>query len=183
MKNNLVFGFLLNKAGFNQTIRADLYTITKNGIFIGKGYATDGMFKLNVNLNLNKISTSVYSLCDFNIWHSRLCHVNMRSISNLSHLGLIPKLNFNEVEKCEFCSQAKITKSSHKSVTREFEPMNLIHSDICELDGTLTRNNKRYFITFIIDWRIKVMHLIPIFFVISMDLYFYLYILIKSSIL
>ncbi|CAJ2630366.1 unnamed protein product, partial [Trifolium pratense] len=64
MKKNLVSGFLLNKAGFSQTIGADLYTITKNGIFIGKGYAADGMFKLNVdlNLNLNKISTSVYSL-------------------------------------------------------------------------------------------------------------------------
>ncbi|GAU49932.1 hypothetical protein TSUD_408340 [Trifolium subterraneum] len=37
MKKNLVSGFLLNKAGFNQTIGADMYTITKNGIFIGKG--------------------------------------------------------------------------------------------------------------------------------------------------
>ncbi|KAK2455989.1 putative mitochondrial protein [Trifolium repens] len=152
MKKNLVSGFLLNKAGFSQAIGADLYTITKNGIFIGKGYATDGMFKLNVDLNSNKISTSVYSLCDFNIWHSRLCHVNMRSISNLSHLGLIPKLNFNDINKCEFCSQAKITKSSHKSVIRKTELMELIHSDICELDGTLTRNNKRYFITFIDDY-------------------------------
>ncbi|CAJ2638290.1 unnamed protein product [Trifolium pratense] len=151
MKKNLVSGFLLNKAGFSQTIGADLYTITKNGTFIGKGYATDGMFKLNVDLNLNKISTSVYSLCDFNVWHSRLCHVNIRSISKLSHLGLIPKLNFDNVEKCQFCSQAKITKSSHKSVIRQSEPMELIHSDICELDGTLTRNNKRYFITFIDD--------------------------------
>jgi transposase InsO family protein len=76
----------------------------------------------------------------------------MRSISNLSHLGLIPKLNFNDIDKCEFCSQAKITKSSHKSVIRKTEPMELIHSDICELDGTLTRNNKRYFITFIDDF-------------------------------
>ncbi|CAJ2637004.1 unnamed protein product [Trifolium pratense] len=152
MKKNLVSGFLLNKAGFNQTIGADMYTITKNGIFIGKGYASDGMFKLNVDFNvMNKISPSVYSLCDFNIWHSRLCHVNKRSILNISNLGLIPKLSFNEIEKCEFCSQAKITKSKHKSVIRESEPMDLIHSDICELDGTMTRNNKRYFITFIDD--------------------------------
>ncbi|MCH89497.1 pol polyprotein, partial [Trifolium medium] len=37
MRKNLVSGFLLNKAGFNQVIEANLYTITKNGIFIGKG--------------------------------------------------------------------------------------------------------------------------------------------------
>ncbi|CAJ2668640.1 unnamed protein product [Trifolium pratense] len=37
MRKNLVSGFLLNKAGFNQNIGANLYTITKNDIFIGKG--------------------------------------------------------------------------------------------------------------------------------------------------
>ena len=80
MRKNLVSGFLLNKAGFNQTIGANLYTITKDGTFIGKGYATDGMFKLNVDLN--KISPSVYFVCDFNIWHARLCHVSKRSMFN-----------------------------------------------------------------------------------------------------
>ena len=149
IRKNLVSGFLLNKAGFSQTIGADLYTITKNGIFVGKGYATDGMFKLNVVLN--KISPSVYLVCDFNIWHARLCHVNKRIIYNARNLGLIPKINVNDSIKCEFYSQAKITKTSHKSIIRESDPLDLIHSDICELDGTLTRNSKRYFITFIDD--------------------------------
>ena len=149
IRKNLVSGFLLNKAGFTQTIEGDLYTLTKNGIFVGKGYATDGMFKLNVEIN--KVFPSAYMLCDFNVWHSRLCHVNKRIISNMSNLGLIPKLSLNDFHKCEFCSQAKITKTSHKSVIRESEPLDLIHSDICELDGTLTRNGKRYFITFIDD--------------------------------
>ncbi|GAU39727.1 hypothetical protein TSUD_144940 [Trifolium subterraneum] len=36
MRKNLVYGFLLNKVGFSQTIGTNLYTITKNGIFIGK---------------------------------------------------------------------------------------------------------------------------------------------------
>ncbi|XP_021759470.1 uncharacterized protein LOC110724355 [Chenopodium quinoa] len=40
---------------------------------IGKGYATDGMFKLNVEIN--KISDSAYMLSSsVNIWHARLCH-------------------------------------------------------------------------------------------------------------
>ena len=149
MRKNLVSGFLLNKAGFTQTIGADLYTIIKNGIFVGKGYATDDMFKLNVEFN--KVSSSAYMLCDFNVWHARLCHVNKRIIKNMSNIGLIPKMSENDFEKCDFCSQAKITKKPHKSITRESEPLDLIHSDICELDGTLTRNGKRYFITFIDD--------------------------------
>lgn len=48
MRKNLVSGYLLNKAGFTQTIGADLYTLTKNNISVGKGYATNGMFKLNL---------------------------------------------------------------------------------------------------------------------------------------
>jgi len=104
-----------------------MYSITKNGVFDGKGYATDGMFKLNI---MNKISSSAYMLCDFNIWHARLCHVNKRIISYMSGLGLIPKLSSDDFKKCQFCSQAKITKDSHKSVTRESEPFDLIHSDM-----------------------------------------------------
>ena len=107
------------------------------------------MFKLNVEIN--KTSSSAYMLSSFNIWHARLCHVNKRIIKNMSSLELIPKLSLNDFEKCDFCSQAKITKNSHKSVVRESEPLELIHSDICELDGNLTRNGKRYFITFIDD--------------------------------
>ena len=112
-------------------------------------YATDGMFKLNVEAN--KISSSAYMLCSFNSWHARLCHVNKLIIKNMSNLGLIPALSLNDFEKCKFCSQAKITKTPHKSVEKVSEPLELIHSDICELDRVLTRNGKRYFITFIDD--------------------------------
>ncbi|KAF5470430.1 hypothetical protein F2P56_010945 [Juglans regia] len=48
MRKNLISSFLLNKAGFKQTIESDQYVITKNGVFVGKGYACDGMFKLNI---------------------------------------------------------------------------------------------------------------------------------------
>ena len=118
-------------------------------MFVGKGYATDGMFKLNADAN--KSSSSNYMLCSFNTWHARLCHINKRLVKNMSKLGFIPDMSLNDFEKCEFCSQAKITKIPHKSVNRVSEPLDLIHSDICEFDGVLTRNGKRYFITFIDD--------------------------------
>ena len=65
IRKNFVSGFLLNKVGFEQIIGADMYIITKNGIFIGKGYATDDLFKLNIDMD--KISSFAYMLCDFNI--------------------------------------------------------------------------------------------------------------------
>ena len=112
-------------------------------------YLWDDMFKLN--LKINKKLSSAYMLSVFNFWHVRLCHVNKRLISNMSRLNLIPKLSLHDFEKCVCCSQAKIIKTLHKSVTRIIEPLELIYSDLCEFDGTLTRNSKRYVITFIDD--------------------------------
>ena len=52
--------FLINKAGFKQIIEFDQYVIVKKGIFVGKGYACDEMFNLNVEMN--KTSIFVYML-------------------------------------------------------------------------------------------------------------------------
>ena len=57
MRKNLMSSFLLNKAGFKQIVESDQYVIVKKDIFVGKEYACDGMFKLNVEMN--KTSTSV----------------------------------------------------------------------------------------------------------------------------
>ena len=72
-------------------------------------------------------------------------------MKNMSCLGLIPKLE-NEFEKCEICSMTKITRKFYKSVERDSELLELIHSDICEFEGILTRGGNRYFITFIDDF-------------------------------
>ena len=71
MRKNLMSSFLLNKAGFKQIMEFDNYVITKNGLFVGKGYACDGMSKLNVENN-KASSNSVYMLSSINFWHARL---------------------------------------------------------------------------------------------------------------
>ncbi|GKA97760.1 retrovirus-related pol polyprotein from transposon TNT 1-94 [Tanacetum coccineum] len=95
IRKNLVSGYLLNKAGFVQTIGADLFTLTKNGMFVRKGYATDGMFKLNVEVN--KVNVFAYMLCTFNIWHARLYHVNKRLIKNMSKFLRYPCMVLKDV--------------------------------------------------------------------------------------
>ena len=65
IRKNLVFEYLLYKAGFTQTIRLDLFTLTKNNVFVEKSYAIDGMFKLN--LEINKNLSSAYMLSNFNV--------------------------------------------------------------------------------------------------------------------
>ena len=128
MRKNLMSSFLLNKAGFKQTMEFDNYVITKKGLFVGKGHACDEMFNLNVENN--KASTnSIYMLSSINFLHARLCHISSRYVGIMSNLGLIPRLSKN-FEKCETCSQVKITKRPHKSVVRNTELFELIHYDL-----------------------------------------------------
>ena len=84
-------------------------------MFVGKGYACDGMFKLNVEMNEN--SSYAYIVSCAKVWHGRLCHTNSKYRKNMSSLGLIPKLE-NELEKCEIFSITKITRKPYKSVER-----------------------------------------------------------------
>ena len=92
IRKNLVYGYLLNKAWFTQTIKADMFILKKNGIFIGKSYAIGGS--------------------SFNVWHSRLCYINKRLVKNVSNLRMIPELSLKDFDKCESCSQAKIIKKN-----------------------------------------------------------------------
>lgn len=123
-----------------------MYIITKNDIFIWKGH-DDDMF--NLNIEVNKMSHSIY-ICDFNILYSRLCHVNKHVMSNFSSSGLISKLSLNDFERCKFYSQGKIIKCSRISIIREYEPVDLIFYDICKLDGSLTRNLKKYNLSYLL---------------------------------
>ena len=67
MRKNLMSSFFLNKAGFKQTMKSNIYVITKRGLFVGKGYACDETFKLHVENN--KAYTSlVYMFSSINFW-------------------------------------------------------------------------------------------------------------------
>ncbi|KAJ9566473.1 hypothetical protein OSB04_002439 [Centaurea solstitialis] len=65
LRKNLVSGWLLNKVGFKLVFESDKFVLSKNGMYVGKGYAMNGMFKLNVmvvNVMNNNASTSAYML-------------------------------------------------------------------------------------------------------------------------
>ena len=44
-------------------MESDNYVITKNELFVGKGYACDGMFKLNFDNNKASISLVYMLVC------------------------------------------------------------------------------------------------------------------------
>jgi len=89
---------------------------------------------------------------EMNVWHSRLCHIKFGCMFRLANLNLIPKFNVAKNSKCHTCVEAKQPRKPHKAAAaRELAPLELIHSDICEMNGILIIGGKRYFITFIDD--------------------------------
>ena len=48
IRKNLVSGSLLSKKGFKLVFVSDKFILTKNGMYVGKGYMSNGLFKMNV---------------------------------------------------------------------------------------------------------------------------------------
>ena len=61
----------------------------------------------------------------------------------------MPTFQIDAKHKCETCVEVKLTRSSFQSVERHTEPLDLIHSDICNLKFVQTRGGNKYFITFV----------------------------------
>ena len=69
IRKNLVSGSLLSKKGFKLVFVSDNFILTKNGMYVGKGYMSNVLFKMNVmtivpiikNIN-NKNTSSAYML-------------------------------------------------------------------------------------------------------------------------
>ena len=77
-----------------------------------------------------------------NVWHGRLGHVNFNTMCRWVILELLPKFHIDKDHKCETCVKAKMIKKPFPNVVRNSNLLDLIHSDLCELNGILTRGGK-----------------------------------------
>ena len=73
-------------------------------------------------------------------------------MTRLANMNLIPKISTVKGSKCQVCVQVKQPRKSHKTAeARDLAPLELIHSDLCEMNGVLTKGGKRYFMMLIDD--------------------------------
>ena len=97
---NLISGPVLSNKGFKLVFESDKFVLTKGGSYVGKGYLSEGLFKVSVlpvyygveilnndvtDVDVNAITdtspSSVYMLeSSSSLWHSRLGYVSFRSI-------------------------------------------------------------------------------------------------------
>ena len=131
---------------------SDKLVLSKYGTFVGKGYESRGLFRLSLtNACVNSVN-HVSQVNKINVWHSRLCHINFGCMTRLAGLNLIPKFDLVKGSKCHVCVESKQPHKPHKAAkVRDLAPLKLIHSDLCEMNGELTKGGKRHFMTFIDD--------------------------------
>jgi len=65
--------------------------------------------------------------------------------------SFIPTLKIDPNYKCKVCVEAKLAKTPFHSIQRNTIPLELIHSDICDLKYVQIKGGKKYFVTFIDD--------------------------------
>ena len=151
-KKNLVSGALLCRDCFKLVFESNKCILYKFGTFVGKRYESGCLFRLSLTDVCNKIAYNIIKVDETNIWHSRLCHINFGCMMRLANLSLIPKFTFVKNSKCHVCVESKQTLKSHKAAeARSLAPLELIHSDLCEMNGVLTKDGKKYFMTLIDD--------------------------------
>jgi hypothetical protein len=153
IKKNLVSGSLLCRDGFKIMLDLNKWILSKYETFAGKGYVSRGLFRLSLlDDACNKVVNNVLILDNSNIWHSWLCHVNFGCMSLLAKLNLIPNLELVKGSKCHACVQTKQScKPPKVAEVRNLAALELIHTDLSEMNGVLTKGGKRYIMTLIDD--------------------------------
>jgi len=112
LRRNLVSSSLLNIAGFEVNQKAGKLIILRNGVVVGKGYCSGGLFVLNVASDaINENASSTYIAESIDLWHGRLRHVNHASINELKNMRLISNINTKSCSKCDVCVEAKFAKN------------------------------------------------------------------------
>ena len=86
-----------------------------------------------------------------NLRHGRLGHVNYDTLRKLINLDHISTFQIDSKHKCETCVEAKLIRSSFHNNEMYTKPLDLIHSDMCDLKFVQTRGGNKCFVTFVDD--------------------------------
>jgi hypothetical protein len=150
IKKNLVSSSQLCQDGYKIIFEANKSVLSKYGSFVGKSYDCGGLFRLSLHDDVcNKVVNNAIIPDESNIWHSRLYHINFGCLSRLTNLNLILKFNLVKGSKCYVSVQSKQPRNPHEATeTRDLAPLELVHSNLCEMNGKLTKDGKRYFTIF-----------------------------------
>jgi GAG-pre-integrase domain len=86
------------------------------------------------------------------LWHKCLGHIFIKKIEQFVSNDILQPLDFKNLNECVNYIKGKQTNKRKYDVKRYNDILELIHIDICDPFSKATRNDHRYFITFIDDY-------------------------------
>jgi len=141
LKVNLISRALLGKVRVKVSFESDKIVMTKNNVFVGKGYCDQGLFVFNIYEVINESGSSAYIIDSYDVWHARLGHVNYSYVMKLQQVGII-NMQDKKSSKCDICVESKITKKTCHFVECQTELLGLIHIDLADLKQIMSKGGK-----------------------------------------
>ena len=124
--------------------------LTSPVLSLGFGLGLLDVGPQELHLGFDSSHFQSHSMCDSNslsLWHNRFGHVCLSIIKMILKRGMI----VYDAKELQKCVKSKMIKKCFYSVERSSNLFDLIHTDLCEFIGMLTRDDNKYFLTFIDD--------------------------------
>ncbi|GJT01697.1 retrotransposon protein, putative, ty1-copia subclass [Tanacetum coccineum] len=143
--------------GYVDRFMDNTISVSRNNIVYFSAIPRDGIFEIDLsNSNTNDSSMYVVSnkraklnLDSALVWHCRLGHINKKCIEKLQHDGLLNSTDHRAFERCVPCMYGKMARKPYThQVERAKDLLGLIHTDVCGLFRTVSRQGASYFVTF-----------------------------------
>ncbi|GKA14865.1 retrotransposon protein, putative, ty1-copia subclass, partial [Tanacetum coccineum] len=127
--------------------------VFKDNLFYLNAIPRDGIFEIDMHNHVsNECSIytcsnkkSKHNLDSTFLWHCRLGHINKKCTAKLLHDGLLKSIDDESFDACVSCISGKMARKpfTHAS-ERANDLLGLIHSDVCGLFRTTSREGGEY---------------------------------------
>ncbi|GJS25050.1 zinc finger, CCHC-type containing protein [Tanacetum coccineum] len=152
----------LYKDGFvNRFENDNTILVSRNNLVYFNAIPRDVIYEIDLSSsNTNDSSMYVVSnkraklnLDSTLLWHCRLGYISKKRIKKLQHDGLLNSTNIKSFEKYVSCMSGKMARKPYShQVKRAKDLLGLIHTDVCGLFRTVSRQGASYFVTFTHDF-------------------------------
>ncbi|GKD21663.1 retrotransposon protein, putative, ty1-copia subclass, partial [Tanacetum coccineum] len=137
------------------------HLFSRNNLVYFSAVPRDGIFEIDLS-NSNTIDSSMYAVSNKRaklnldsalLWHFRLGHISKKRIEKFQHDGLLNSTDLRAFEKYVSCMSGKMARKPYThQVERAKYLLGLIHTDLCGLFRTVSRQGASYFVTFTDDF-------------------------------
>lgn len=154
LRKNLLSVKRLGMCGIKVIFEGEEVKLMKNETEIGIGFRNN-LYEINFKVTKNECLNVETEDKIVKLWHKRYGHISYANLKKLIEHNMvngIDMLNIGNVEFCESCVNAKITRVPFKTRTKSKSILEIIHSDVCGPIDPCSYDGGNYFATFIDDY-------------------------------